>query len=122
MMQKKYFPRVETQLAAVVENDEGLHFNVIAVDASTEGVSIQCNTVKRNIITPGGRYISGGKPIELLVWLQLPFDDGRVETIGMRCNVAFSRRLSSQQCQIGMRYADFDQDAYETLLKYLQLG
>ncbi|MCK5828834.1 MAG: PilZ domain-containing protein [Methylococcales bacterium] len=122
MIQKKYFPRVETKIAAVIENEEGVHFNVVAVDASAEGVSIQCNTIKRNIITPGGRYISEGKPIELLVWLQLPFDDGQFETIGIRCHVTFSRRLSSHECQIGMRYSDFDQGAYETLLRYLQLS
>lgn len=118
-MQKKYFPRMKKQLPAVVENGEGLHFNVVAVDASSEGVSIQCNTVKRNIITPGGSYVSGGKPIELFVWLQLPFDDGVAETVGIRCHVAFSRRLSNDQCQIGMRYSNYDKDAYETLLRYL---
>lgn len=122
MVNRQIFPRVKTQLAAVVENNEGIHFNVVAIDASTKGVSIQCNTIKRNIITPGGRYISGGKPIELIVWLQLPFSDGQIETIGIRCTVAFSRRLSNQECQIGMRFADYDKGAYETLLRYLQVS
>lgn len=118
-MQKNIFPRIENKLPAVVENREGLHFNVIAVDASSEGMSIQCNTMKRNIITPNGRYISRGKPIELFVWLNLPFDEGVVETIGVQCHVAFSRRLSKDQCQIGMRFTDFDRDAYQVLLRYL---
>lgn len=119
-MHQKYFPRITKELPAVLENSEGVHLKVTAIDTGFDSVSIQCNTIKRNIITPGGRYISGGKPIELFLSLGLPYEDGMMEMVSLRCYVAYSRRISSEQCKIGMRYANLDNDSFEALKKYVQ--
>lgn len=118
-MEKRYYPRVAKQFSAVVENQEGVHINVLAVDASSEGVCIQCNTFERNLITPGGNFVQDGKPVELFVWLDLPLGSGQSEKIGAKCHVAFSRRISSEQCKIGMRYLDLDEKKYDILVKFI---
>ena len=120
-MEKRLYPRVATQLTAVVENGEGAHINVVAMDASSEGLCIQCNISERNLITPGGCFVrDDGKPVELFVWLELPLGIGGAEKIGARCHVAFSRRISNDQCQIGMRYMDLDQGGYEALISFIE--
>lgn len=119
MMEKRLYPRVEKQFSVVVENEQGVHLNVIAVDASSEGVCIQCNTLERDLITPGGSFVSDGKPVELFLWLELPFANGQSKKVATRCHVSFSRRLSSDQCKIGMRYMDLEKKEYETLVKYI---
>lgn len=120
-MERKIYPRVAKQFSAVVENDDGLQLNVIAIDASSESVNIQCNMMKRNLITPGGSFISNGKPLELIVWLKLPFDGEDTKIIAARCQVDFSRRISKDQCEIGMRYMGFGKGMYDTLLNYIEL-
>jgi len=120
-MEKRLYPRVKGQFTAVVENGEGTHIKVVATDASSDGLSIQCSTFERNLITPGGNFVrDDGKPVELFVWLELPLGIGGAEKIGARCHVAFSRRISSDQCQIGMRYMDLDQSGYETLMAFME--
>ncbi len=120
-MEKRHYPRVARQFSAEIENAEGVHVNVIAVDTSSEGLSIQCNTLVRDLITPGGCFISDdGKPVELLVWLDLPIGRGKAKKVGARCHVSFSRRLSSNQCKIGMRYMDIEQGGYKTLVSYIE--
>ena len=120
-MEKRLYPRVATQLTAVVENGDGAHINVVAMDASSEGLCIQCNISERNLITPGGCFVrDDGKPVELFVWLELPLGIGGAEKIGARCHVAFSRRISNDQCQIGMRYMDLDQGGYEALISFIE--
>lgn len=120
-MEKRFYPRVKKQFTAVVENGEGAHIKVVAMDASSDGLCIQCNTAERNLITPGGNFVrDDGKPVELFVWLELPLGIGGAEKIGARCHVAFSRRISKDQCQIGMRYMDLDQGGYETLIAFME--
>lgn len=119
-MEKRIYPRIEQQFSAIVENKEGVHLKVVAVDASSEGVCIQCNTIERNLITPGGSFVNNGKPVELFVWLDLPFADGVSRKVHARCHVAFSRRISRDQCKIGMRYIEFDEGVYDTLLHYME--
>ncbi len=120
-MEKRYYPRINKPFSAVVQNENGVNINVMAMDTSNEGLSIKCNTFARNQITPGGRFVKDdGKPVELTVWLDLPVEEGKAETVAARCHVAFSRRLSSDQCKIGMRYMELDHNGYQTLLKYLE--
>jgi len=120
VMEKRYYPRIVKQFSAVVENVDGVHLEVLAVDASSEGICIQCNTTERDLITPGGSFVSNGKPVELFVWLDLPFEGGVAKKISARCHVAFSRRLSKDQCKIGMRYMEFEAGMQDTLLKYIE--
>jgi len=119
-MEKRFYPRVVKRFSAVVENEEGVKLNVVAVDASSEGVCIQCNTFERNLITPGGSFVSHGKPVELFIWLELPSKGGALKKVGARCHVAFSRRISRDQCKIGMRYMEMDEGVYDTLINYIE--
>jgi len=121
MIEKRFYPRVEKQFSVVVENAQGMHLSVMGLDASSEGVCIQCNTIERDLITPGGSFVCHGKPVELVVLLDLPFDNGYSERVRVRCHVSFSRRLSSDQCRIGMRYMGLEQKEYDTLVKYINL-
>ncbi len=119
-MEKRFYPRIIKDIAAVVENHQGVHLDVVAVDTSSEGICIQCNTAERNLITPGGSFVSNGKPVELYIWLDLPFN-GETAKISVRCHVAFSRRVSKDQCKIGMRYMEFDKGMQDTLINYIKL-
>ncbi len=121
-MEKRLYPRVEKNISAIVENKDGMRLKVMAVDTSSNGVCIQCNTFDRNLITPGGSFVDSGdgKPVELFVWLDLPFEGETARKIGARCQVVFSRRVSNDQCKIGMRYMDLDDRVYETLVKYIE--
>ncbi len=121
-MEKQFYPRVARQFSAIIENKDGIQFKVVAIDASSEGFCIQCKTIVRNQITPGGSFLYKGKPIELFVWLELPFEDGRAEQVCTRCHVAFSRRISSDQCEIGMRYTNFDNNGYDALVEYIKFA
>ena len=121
-MEKRLYPRIEKQFSAIVENKDGVQLKVMAVDTSSNGVCIQCNTFDRNLITPGGNFVdnSDGKPVELFLWLDLPFEGEAVKKIGARCHVVFSRRISRDQCKIGMRYMNLDDTAYETIVKFIE--
>lgn len=120
-MEKRCYPRVVKPFHAIVENGEGAHVRVVAVDASSEGLCVQCNIFERNLLTPGGSFVRGdGKPVELYVWLELPVGQREHEKIGARCHVAFSRRISSDQCKIGMRYMELDESEHEKLLRYVE--
>jgi len=119
-MEKRLYPRVIRQFSAIIENSQGVRLNVLAIEASSKGLAVKCSTYQRDLITPGGSFICNGKPVELNVWLELPFDDGHAENIGARCYVSFSRRISNSQCEIGMRYAQLDQDGYHTLIKFIE--
>jgi hypothetical protein len=120
MIEKRSYPRVARQFSAVVEDGAGVHLNVVALDASGDGLCIQCNIVERNLITPGGCFVRDGKPVELFVWLELPIEEGRPEKIGIRCHVAYSRRISNNQCKIGMRYMGIDKKEQKKLIEYIE--
>ena len=120
-MERRFYPRVARPFSAIVENEEGVHLNVVAIEASSEGFCIQCNIFERNLITPEGSFVRDGKPVELFVWMDLPSESGDIANkIGTRCHVAFSRRISSDQCMIGMRYMDIDRTVYDTLVNYIE--
>ncbi len=119
-MEKRYYPRVATDLPASVANKEGISFNVRALDASCEGISIECNTIQRNLVTPGGSFISGGKPIELMISLDVPDDQGDIDKIQAMCHVAFSRRIANNRCKIGMRFIELGENGLSKLSRYIE--
>jgi hypothetical protein len=104
MIEKRFYPRIVKPFSAVVQDGSGVQLKVIAHDTSGDGLCIQCDISERNILTPGGSFVRDGKPVELFVWLDLPLAGGMSERIGVRCHVAYSRRISNNRCQIGMRY------------------
>ncbi|MGR9043859.1 MAG: PilZ domain-containing protein [Gammaproteobacteria bacterium] len=120
-MDKKIYPRVSTRLPVVVTNEEGVRLKVIAIDASCDGFSFQCSTLQRNMMTPGGCYISrNGRPVELNAWLDLPVADDQSLPLKARCHVAFSRRVARDRCEIGMRYMDIEGDGFRNLTQFIE--
>lgn len=121
-MEKRLYPRVVTEFPAVIANEEGVRLNVVARDASSEGLSVECNIIERDLMTPGGSFVRDGKPVELYVWLDLPDEKGGSAKIQARCHVAFSRRIARDRCKIGMRYLDLEKNAYERLVRFIELS
>ncbi|MGR9072417.1 MAG: PilZ domain-containing protein [Gammaproteobacteria bacterium] len=115
-VEKRRYPRVLTGLPADINNPDGLKLNVNVLETSIDGVRIQCNTVQRNMITPGGCFISGGRPIELSLNLYLPEGD----VVSGRCQVAFSRRISKDRCELGLRYVELDVDSRNHLIVFIK--
>jgi hypothetical protein len=119
-MKKKIYPRISTPLAAIVTSGEGIRLKVTALDTSQYGFSFQCSTYQRNSLTPGGCFIHNGRPVELDVQLDLPFPD-RCLQIKARCHVAFSRRIASDKCELGIRFEDFVGDGYNDLIRFIEI-
>ena len=119
-MEKKIYPRVAAHLPVVVTNEEGVRLRVLAIDTSSDGFSIQCSILQRNLMTPGGCYIRNGRPVELNAWLDLPLTGDRPLQVKARCNVEFSRRIARDRCEIGMRYKDLEGDGYENLIRFIE--
>lgn len=121
-MEKKYYGRVTKQLSAIVANEDGLRLKVVAVDTAGDGVSILCNIYQRDTITPGGCFIRDGRPVELILSLFLPDDEQQLYPILARCHISYSRRISIEQCMIGLRYIDFEHDSHARLLRFINIA
>ncbi|WP_305908343.1 PilZ domain-containing protein [Methylomarinum sp. Ch1-1] len=119
-MEKRVYPRVAANFSAVIANEDGIKLKVMAMDASSEGLCVECNTIERNLVTPGGNFVRDGKPVELFVWLDLPDENGGTAKIEARCHVAFSRRIANDRCKIGMRYLNLEKKAYEKLIRFIE--
>lgn len=100
-----------------------VRIKVIAVDVSSDGLGVECNIKQRNMITPGGSFVRDGKPVSVLVDLDLSDGNGQPSKVVARCHVAFSRRMSSsEQCKIGLRYADIENNGHEWLVRFIEKG
>lgn len=119
-MEKRIYPRISKQLSATVANEEGACIKVTTVDTNSKAVCIECNINQRNVITPGGSFVRDGRPVELMISLDLPDDSGQMSPIRARCHIAFSRRISRDQCKIGMRYVDIDSHDYMRLVQFIE--
>ena len=119
-MENRIYPRISKQLSATVANQEGTCIKVTAVDTNSKALCIQCDIRQRNVITPGGSFVRDGRPVELMVSLDLPDDSGQPARIQARCHIAFSRRISWDQCRIGMRYVDIDSQDYVRLVQFIE--
>jgi len=64
--------------------------------------------------------VRDGRPVELMISLDLPDDSGQPAPILARCHIAFSRRISWDQCKIGMRYVDIDSHDYVRLVQFIE--
>lgn len=121
-MEKRFYPRVETNLSAVIANDAGVRVHVVALDASSEGICVECNASETGMITPEGNSLCEDWPVELLVWLNLPDEDVGSVQIEVRCRVAFTRRTENDRCKIGLRYLDLEKTDYDRLIRFIRLA
>ena len=119
VMERRLNQRILIQASAVVTTEDGVRTKMVAVDVSSVGLGVECHTRQRNMITPGGSFVHDGKPVSVVVDLNLP-DDALSANIVARCHVVFSRRISSDQCKIGLRYADIGKDDHERLIRFIE--
>ncbi|MCK9394761.1 MAG: PilZ domain-containing protein [Methylobacter sp.] len=119
-MERRLYQRVSVQVSAIVTTEDGVRIKVVAVDLSSNGLGVECNTKQRNMITPGGSFVRDGKPVSVFVDLNLFDEAGQSSKIAARCQVVFSRRMSSDQCKIGLRYADIENNGYEWLVQFIE--
>ena len=119
-MERRFYYRVPLQVSIVVTNDHGVRIEVLAIDVSSDGLSIQCDINQRNLITPGGSFVRDGRPVAVCVHLVLPGESEDLPEIVARCHVKFSRRISSEECKIGMRYVEFEGDAHKRIVQFVE--
>ncbi len=119
-MERRLYYRVPLQASAVVTNKDGISIEVLAIDISNDGLGIQCDINQRNLITPGGSFVRDGRPVEVVVHLDLLGESGKVSKIVVRCQVKFSRRISSDECKIGVRYIEFEGDGYNRIVQFVE--
>lgn len=119
-MERRLYQRIPVQVSAIVTTEDGVRIKVSAVDVSSDGLGIECNIKQRNMITPGGSFVRDGKPVSVFVDLDLFERDTRPSKIVAKCHVVFSRRMSSDQCKIGLRYADIENNGHEWLVQFIE--
>lgn len=119
VVERRLYQRVPVQVSAIVTTEDGVRIKVNAIDISSGGLGVECNTKQRNMITPGGSFVRDGKPVSVFVDLNLPDEDGPSK-IAARCHVVFSRRVSSDQCKIGLRYTDIENNSHEWLARFIE--
>ncbi len=118
-MERRLYQRIPVQISVTVTTEDGQHIQVAGVEVSSDGLGIECNTRQWNMITPGGSFVRNGRPLSVYVELSLP-DDKQESKIVARCHVAFSRRISSDKCKIGLRYADIENNGHEQIIKFIE--
>jgi len=119
-MERRLYQRIPVQVSAIVTTEDGVRIKVSAVDVSSDGLGIECNIKQRNMITPGGSFVRDGKPVSVFVDLDLSEREGYSSKIAAKCHVAFSRRMSSDHCKIGLRYTDMENNSQEWLVRFIE--
>ena len=120
VMERRLYQRVPVQVSAIVTTEDGVRIKVVTVDVSSDGLGVECDIRQRNMITPGGSFVRDGKPVSVFVDLNLIDEDDQSSKIAARCQVVFSRRMSSDQCKIGLRYADIENNNHEWLVRFIK--
>ena len=72
------------------------------------------------MITPGGSFVRDGRLISVFVDQNLSHGEDQISKITARCLVVFSRRTSSDQCKIGLRYVDIENNIHEQLVRFIE--
>lgn len=118
-MEKKIYGRVSERIPATLVNEDGMALDVTAVETAGDSVNIVCNIYQRDAIAPGGNFLVGGRPLQISVALRLPDDEGRETPVQAKCHIVYSRRISKDQCMIGMRYVDIEDQNLNRLVRYI---
>ncbi|MDO9169042.1 MAG: PilZ domain-containing protein [Methylobacter sp.] len=119
-MERRFYQRIPVQVSAMVTTGDGVCIKVVVIDVSIGGLSVECNIRQRNMLTPGGSFVRDGRPVSVFVELNLSNNnDESLSKIVARCHVIFSRRMSSDHCKIGLRYADIDNNGHEQLVRFM---
>jgi c-di-GMP-binding flagellar brake protein YcgR len=120
VMERRLYPRIPIQVSAIVTTEEGERINVIAVDVSSDGLNVECNTNQRNVITPGGCFVRDGRQVSVSVDLNLSDGESLSAKIVAKCYVIFSRRVSIELCKIGLRFVDMESCDQEQFAQFME--
>ncbi len=123
MRQKKRVKvRAETPFSSVIikNNDNDNEISGKALNISLGGVAVKCSTFDRDQITPKGDYICEGKPLELNLVLSLSEGQKSNYALKAKCRVVYSRRLTQDECQLGMNFLEMDVVGKEHLMKFVE--
>ena len=77
---------------------------------------MECPTEERNSITPSGSLMMQGKPVELEIQIGLPGGG----SVNGRCQIVYSRRLSRENCLIGLRFLEFYENSFDILTQFIE--
>ncbi len=119
-MRKKFYPKLAMQFPAIVTSDEGIRLKVIGLEVSTEGLTIQCSTAERNLITPRGSFIHNGRPLELDLQINLSKSSNQENIVVARCHVIFSRRITKNTCQIGLVFLEISDENHTRIKRLIE--
>ncbi len=119
-MDRRLYQRIPVQVPAIATTEAGVRIKVVAVEVSNLGLCVECNNKQRDMITPRGCFVHEGRPVSVFVDLNLTTLDGLSSKVVARCQVVFSRRMSRDQCKIGLRYADIENSDHEQLVRFIQ--
>jgi len=120
VMERRRYQRIPVQVSTFVTTEDGVRIEVVAFKISNDSLEIECTTKQRNMITPEGSFIRYGRSLSVFVDINLSEEDGQSSDIVARCHVIFSRRISSDQCKIGLRYVDFENNCQEQLIRFIE--
>lgn len=119
-MRRKVYPQINACLPIVIAAEDGINVEAQTLQASSQGLALQCNMSERNRVTPGGSFVRDGRPVELFVRLRLPVEEDGVAQVAARCKITYSRRVAKDICHIGLRYLDFENDGGDRLLRFIE--
>ncbi len=105
---------------AVVTSDEGIRLKVTGLEVSTEGLTVQCSTAERNLITPGGSFIHNGRPLELDLQIDFATSSNQENFVFARCHVIFSRRITKNTCQIGLVFLEISDENHGQIKQMIE--
>jgi len=119
-MERRRYPRIPVQVSAIVTTGDGVPNNVVVVDVSSHGLGIECETQQRELITPKGSVLRDGRLLSVSVQLSLPDEEDQLSEIAARCHVIFSRRLSLDQCKMGLSIVDIENKHRIRLIRFIE--
>ncbi len=102
-LNKRCSSRVTIKLPVTLTAEDNIHFEAHTINLSNDGLAIVCRTVERNQITPSGDFVKQGRPVKVKLILCLPYLE---EAVQVNAVIIYSRRLSQERCQLGLRFIE----------------
>lgn len=113
-------PRAEVSSLSVSICDNDNEITGKALNISLGGLAIKCSTFDRDQVTPKGDFICEGKPLEVRLILNLPDNKKNNYALKTKCRVIYSRRLTQDECQLGMYFLEMDAVARGHLKQFVE--
>ena len=119
-LKKRNKLRTETSALSASISDDAHVISAKTLNISVEGVALKCSTVEREQITPKGDFVCSGRPLEVDVIINFPEKNNKKYEFKARCRVVYSRRLTQDECQLGMHFIDIDSVGRDHLINFVE--